>query len=60
MADAQEEQKQDPQRQEGESSQQNSNQQQDWLANLSGNIQNLMRAHGEQRTVNQDGQNINI
>ncbi len=32
----------------------------DWLTNLTGDIENLMRSHGQQRTVNANGQNINV
>lgn len=32
----------------------------DWLTNLTGDIENLMRSHGQQRTVNSNGQNINV
>ena len=32
----------------------------DWLTNLTGDIEQLMRSHGQQRTVNANGQNINV
>ena len=32
----------------------------EWLTNLTGSIEDLMRSHGEQRTVNSNGQNINV